>query len=116
MPIVPFTSAGRTESGKPLPPPPPEPFALMAAATMHAEGRLIEPNDKGGAYIGELGKDDDLSYDRTLPIGRRNGDKIERTADPKELMKNLPAGDEGYTLPDNPHLFIRKKTDEALTS
>lgn len=50
MPIVPFTSAqGRLvqqqAKGKlPPGPPPAEPFALMAAAQMHSEGRLLEGN------------------------------------------------------------------------
>lgn len=69
-----------------------------------------------GKYIGDLGKDDDLSYNSSIPIGRRNGDKIERHTDPEEYMKSLPADQEGYTLPDNPTLFIRKKTDEPLVS
>lgn len=46
MPVVPFTLGPKTKSGCTLPPPPAEPFALMAAATMHAEGRLIKPEDK----------------------------------------------------------------------
>jgi hypothetical protein len=92
----------------------------MAAAQMHSEGRLIANNDKdagkGGEYIGELGKDDDLSYTHSIPFGRREGDTIKRSADPKDLMKDQPEGTEGYTLPGNPTLFIRKKAEEALTS
>lgn len=89
----------------------------MAAAQMNAEGRLIKPKaQKGGEYIGELGKDDDLSFTTSVPIGRRNGDKIEQHTDPKDVMKNQPADSEGYTLPDNPTLFIRKKVEPALTS
>jgi hypothetical protein len=47
MPVVPITrgrAATGATSGKGTPlAPPPEPFALMAAAQMHAEGRLVEP-------------------------------------------------------------------------
>jgi hypothetical protein len=44
MPIVPFTQAPAKPPGlQGLRPPPDEPFALMAAATMHNEGRLL-PN------------------------------------------------------------------------
>lgn len=47
MPVVPISSAP-PRKGKPrlqdLRQPPSEPFALMAAAQMHSEGRLI-PND-----------------------------------------------------------------------
>lgn len=54
MPIVPFTSravpAGLGQKSAPIAPPP-LPWALMAAAQMNNEGRLIEPkqdviNDK----------------------------------------------------------------------
>lgn len=41
MPVVPFNNA---QAATPkLPQLPPEPWALMAAAQMHSEGRLIEP-------------------------------------------------------------------------
>lgn len=45
MPIVPFAAgnAGRLGSASSNGPLPPEPFALMAAAQMHSEGRLVEP-------------------------------------------------------------------------
>lgn len=42
MPVVPFTSAPGVR-GAPSRPPADEPFVLMAAATMHSEGRLVEP-------------------------------------------------------------------------
>lgn len=41
MPIVPFTNAPRTAPVRKLPSDA-EPFALMAAALMDAEGRLVE--------------------------------------------------------------------------
>lgn len=43
MPVVPFTRAATGATSGPAPTPPPEPFALMAAAQMHSEGRLVEP-------------------------------------------------------------------------
>lgn len=46
MPVVPFTPGPKTKSGRQLPPSPAEPFALMAAAQIHSEGRLIKPEDK----------------------------------------------------------------------
>lgn len=71
-----------------------------------------EVSDKtGGTYIGELGADEDLSYDSSVPIGRRNGDKIDLHSDPAEVMKTLPKDSEGYTLPGNPSLWIRKKKE-----
>lgn len=42
MPVVPFSAATRSKAS-PSASPPAEPFALMAAAQMHAEGRLVEP-------------------------------------------------------------------------
>lgn len=44
MPVVPITQARIKPKGLPDVPSPSEPFALMAAAQMHAEGRLIDPN------------------------------------------------------------------------
>ena len=44
MPVVPFDP--RTPKSPLSRPPPSEPFALMAAAQMHAEGRLVEPDSK----------------------------------------------------------------------
>ncbi len=44
MPVVPITSA--TPAKRIAPAPPAEPFALMAAAQMHTEGRLVEPQSK----------------------------------------------------------------------
>lgn len=52
MPVVPITK-GRGQKGSAAtaltPPrqPVPEPFALMAAAQMHAEGRLLPDGDNG---------------------------------------------------------------------
>lgn len=46
MPVVPITkqpTPGRKGGPQPSAPMPPEPFQLMAAAQMHAEGRLIDP-------------------------------------------------------------------------
>lgn len=45
MPVVPFSRAatGVTSGSAVAPTPPPEPFALMAAAQMHSENRLVEP-------------------------------------------------------------------------
>lgn len=78
----------------------------MAAAQINE----LAKSAGGGSYIGNLGKDDDLSYDRTEAIGRRGDDgKVERSADPAKIMRGLPEDQEGYTLEDNPHLFIRKK-------
>lgn len=48
MPVVPISSAPQRK-GKPrlqdIRPPPAEPFALMAAAQMHSEGRLIPSSE-----------------------------------------------------------------------
>lgn len=47
--IVPITQAGQSTNGRSSRPamrPPDEPFALMAAAQMHDEGRLFRPQDK----------------------------------------------------------------------
>lgn len=40
MPVVPFSKAPAPRPQRELPP---EPFALMAAAQMHSEGRLVAP-------------------------------------------------------------------------
>jgi hypothetical protein len=111
--VLPFTGGPQAQQKVP------DTFLMMAAADLHEAGRLFQP--QGGQYIGDLGHDDDLSYDRSEPYGRRNGDTIERHTDPKEIMKKAAPDEEGYTLPDNPTLFIRKKKpgqgkDEALTS
>lgn len=45
MPVVPFSAATRSKASAPVAPPA-EPFALMAAAQMHAEGRLVQPEPK----------------------------------------------------------------------
>lgn len=50
MPIVPFTNqptTGRASGPQPPPLMPDEPYVLMAAAQMHAEGRLVK-DDAGG--------------------------------------------------------------------
>lgn len=61
-------------------------------------------------FLGELGQNDDLSWDRTEAIGRRGEDgKVEYHTNPGELSKKkLLPDEESYTLPDNPHLWIRK--------
>jgi len=46
MPVVPITrqpTPGRASGSAPKQPLPDEPWVLMAAAQMHAEGRLIKP-------------------------------------------------------------------------
>jgi hypothetical protein len=51
MPIVPFSrapQAGGQKGGIP-PAPPPFDWALIAAAQMHSEGRLIEPKEPENA-------------------------------------------------------------------
>lgn len=96
----------------------------MAAAQMHAEGRLFAQNDqsKGGKYIGELDPkdiDNNTVFDdvtTTVPYGRRNGETIEKRVEPEDIMKNQPADSEGFTIPGNPYVHIRKKTEEPLTS
>lgn len=44
MPVVPFTNREPFEPQRPQMPD--EPWALMAAAQMHSEGRLVEPDTK----------------------------------------------------------------------
>lgn len=44
MPIVPFFSRKPSADGSIAPTPPPLDWALIAAAQMHSEGRLIDPN------------------------------------------------------------------------
>ena len=57
MPIVPMPAPAKPKSGprriQDTRPPPSEPFALMAAAQMHSEGRLIPPS--GGELPPQLG-------------------------------------------------------------
>ena len=43
MPIIPFDSRTNRPALAALRAPPSEPFALMAAAQMHSEGRLLDP-------------------------------------------------------------------------
>lgn len=57
-------------------------------------------------YIGELGVNDNLSYDRS-EVGVN---KPMSPAEAKERSKKFP-GEETYTLPDNPYLFIRTPID-----
>lgn len=109
MPVVPISTAKRAQASAPSRQPPDEPWALMAAAQMHAEGRLVAPQ----AYIGELKEGADLSFDRTVPLGRRGEDgKVQRQREPGDIKLN--PDEESYTLPDNPHLFIRKKREPRL--
>lgn len=44
MPVVPFDP--RIPRALPGRTPPAEPFALMAAAQMHSEGRLVDPDSR----------------------------------------------------------------------
>ena len=44
MPVVPFSTPSPQSKLMPQRDPPSEAFAMMAAAQMHSEGRLIEPN------------------------------------------------------------------------
>lgn len=53
MPVVPFIQPAKGANGKPLPTPPAEPFALMAAAQMHAEGRLVKGEPTGKSPLNE---------------------------------------------------------------
>ena len=53
MPVVPFTSQPKGPNGRPLPTPPAEPFALMAAAQMHSEGRLVKGEPTGKSPLNE---------------------------------------------------------------
>jgi hypothetical protein len=55
MPVVPFTSPRqpRPPGVSAAVPPPAEPFALMAAAQMHAEGRLIKGEPAGKSPLNE---------------------------------------------------------------
>lgn len=54
MPVVPISKGrgGKATAMSPPKAPPPEPFALMAAATMHQEGRLVP---EGGDLPPSLG-------------------------------------------------------------
>lgn len=56
MPVVPFVANG-VASAQPspssAPQPPAEEFALMAAAQMHAEGRLIAPEESTDDPVSE---------------------------------------------------------------
>jgi len=45
MPVVPIAQGKRAPT-TPQRPPPEEPWALMAAAQMHSEGRLVDNGDK----------------------------------------------------------------------
>lgn len=53
MPVVPITQARIKPKGLPDVPPPSEPFALMAAAQMHAEGRLLKDEPSGKSPLNE---------------------------------------------------------------
>jgi hypothetical protein len=58
MPVVPMPTPVKPRSGprriEDTRPPPSTPFAMMAAAQMHSEGRLI-PNDDGSPLPPQLG-------------------------------------------------------------
>lgn len=60
-------------------------------------------------YLGELSHGDDLSYDRT-EVGANQPMTKE---DALERSKKLPMDEESYTLPNNPYLWIRKKTPSS---
>jgi hypothetical protein len=47
MPVVPFAAQALGSGKAPSQAPPPESFQLMAAAQMHAEGRLVKKADDG---------------------------------------------------------------------
>lgn len=63
MPVVPITQARIKPKGLPDVPPPSEPFALMAAAQMHAEGRLI----KTGMDASQFHQSDNIEDRRNDP-------------------------------------------------
>jgi hypothetical protein len=60
MPVVPITARPPPAKGprrlQDMRPPPSTPFALMAAAQMHKEGKLIPKSKSGGAATGGSAK------------------------------------------------------------
>jgi len=52
MPVVPIARGPKAHPQRKMPD---EPWALMAAAQMHSEGRLVEPDTEGGPLPPQLG-------------------------------------------------------------
>jgi hypothetical protein len=71
---------------------------------------LNNPFRVAGDYIGDLPYRADGPPELGIAIGRRdeNGNVI-RSQDPNVIMKARPDDEEGYTHPNNPFLWIRKK-------
>lgn len=78
------------------------------------DGIEVKDQTSPGKYIGELGGDEDISYDRSVPIGKRNGDTIDFHSKPGDIK--LEPGEESFTLPGNPYLWIRKSKESPLIS
>lgn len=97
MPVVPFSKAAAPRPQRELPP---EPFALMAAAQMHSEGRLVQAP---GTFLGELSGDAADAWTR----GPANT-AIRKPANPEEFMRSRP-DEEGAFLPGSDMLWLRKK-------
>ena len=70
MPIVPFTAGRPSTPLADLRPPPDETFALMAAAQMHSEGRLIPPQSQ---MPFPDNRNPDTDFDSRFPRNLRSG-------------------------------------------
>lgn len=55
MPVVPMRQGPKSKGPPPPRKPPSTPFALMAAAQMHAEGRLVKPGTKQSPSVAPQG-------------------------------------------------------------
>lgn len=102
MPVVPFTpvaAGGRQQN--PLPTPD-DPWVLMAAAQMDAEGRLVKAE---GTFMGEL-KEGSPEHKAWME-GPANA-SVRKPKDPVEFMKGR-SDEEGAYLPGSDQLWLRKK-------
>ena len=110
MPVVPFAP---TLASTPRPTPPAEPFALMAAAQMHSEGRLVAPYDPRDAstWEGSMREDREKGIQefRVDPNFGPTKDFLKKLPDDMEYVPDHPAG---------PTIRFQKEKDksEDLTS
>ena len=106
MPVVPYVrkedSRGQGFSPQKPPEAADEPWLLMAAAQMDAQGRLLQAP---GTFMGEL-KEGSPEH-KAWTEGPANS-AIKKPDNPEEFMKNRP-DEEGAILPGSNMLWLRKK-------
>lgn len=102
MPVVPFSPQVPRQERKVEFTSAQEPWALMAAAQMDVEGRLVK---EPGSFLGEL--KEGSSEHKSWTEGKPNA-AVRKPEDPEKFMRDRP-DEEGAYLPGSNMLWLRKK-------